>query len=386
MAGTPVATLQLPLEGVGHSGTFPVEWAYFCKAKPGAHPHIDQLADPHPPAVKGTVDEFITANGSAPSLLRQMKNKVRKCACGKAVAYTLPFCNLCGASLASTPIGYTDNVFTGFIYGIEKCTFPLFISLRYQSPEFLVFDDLLSLSVCHLNVIPTTCYIPDWRFLLLRPKEGLQMINTMFSLCATVLKEQFISNPQLKAKYWPTASAEDILACVCPGFNIPPSQYQLHMQFIVPPFLPYQQLMLLKGNHFTKGRFFPLSYVQEVLALNQPMQVNDDTPLEAVIENYRAKGVDYEKIHLAFYKQTEERHLRLASWNLGDFEAVGLGDKVYDVKEGGKCEAAKEDGKTVQAADKLALQNYGRPYASGTSKPTGTYYKYPKKPSDVQAW
>ena len=46
----------------------------------------------------------------------------------------------------------------------------------------------------------------------------------------------------------------DMVAC---GFNYPPSQYQLHLQFMLPPFLPFQHLMYLVGNHFTKGRFFP---------------------------------------------------------------------------------------------------------------------------------
>ena len=32
----------------------------------------------------------------------------------------------------------------------------------------------------------------------------------------------------------------------------------------------------------------------------------------------------------------------------------------------------------LQKADKMSLQNYGRPYANG--KPTGTFYKFAKKP------
>ena len=41
--------------------------------------------------------------------------------------------------------------------------------------------------------------------------------------------------------------------------------------------------------------------------------------------------------------------------------------------------AEARDAKAVQAADKLALQNYGRPY-SAAGKPTGTFYKYAKAP------
>lgn len=38
--------------------------------------------------------------------------------------------------------------------------------MRYQDESLLVFDDLLALCPCHLNVIPSTVFLPDWRFLL----------------------------------------------------------------------------------------------------------------------------------------------------------------------------------------------------------------------------
>jgi hypothetical protein len=50
--------------------------------------------------------------------------------------------------------------------------FPLIISVRQVSDSILVFDDLLRLTPCHLNAIPTSCYCPDWRYLLLKPREG----------------------------------------------------------------------------------------------------------------------------------------------------------------------------------------------------------------------
>ena len=34
-------------------------------------------------------------------------------------------------------------------------------------------------------------------------------------------------------------------------------------------------------------------------------------------------------------------------------------------------------------SDKLALQNYGRPYDACSGKPTGTYYKFAKVPGAV---
>jgi hypothetical protein len=47
--------------------------------------------------------------------------QVRACPqCGKNVAFTLPFCNGCGRGLGDVEISYTNNVFTGFVYGIER--------------------------------------------------------------------------------------------------------------------------------------------------------------------------------------------------------------------------------------------------------------------------
>ena len=50
-----------------------------------------------------------------------MKNKVKKCSCGKPCAFTLTECNSCGASLVDLEITYTNNVFMGFIYGLQVC-------------------------------------------------------------------------------------------------------------------------------------------------------------------------------------------------------------------------------------------------------------------------
>jgi hypothetical protein len=36
--------------------------------------------------------------------------------------------------------------------------------MRRQNERFIVFDDPLALTVCHVNVIPTDTYMPDWRY------------------------------------------------------------------------------------------------------------------------------------------------------------------------------------------------------------------------------
>jgi hypothetical protein len=70
-----------------------------------------------------------------------------------------------------------DNIFTSFIFGIEKGRFPYSISIRAQSREFLVFDDLMAASPCHLNCIPTYAYIPDLRSLFEQPGKGLKLLR-----------------------------------------------------------------------------------------------------------------------------------------------------------------------------------------------------------------
>lgn len=41
----------------------------------------------------------------------------------------------------------------------------------------------------------------------------------------------------------------DLRGLVAAGFNSPPSQYQLHMQFMLPPFLPFQYWQYLKVRY-----------------------------------------------------------------------------------------------------------------------------------------
>ena len=85
--------------------------------------------------------------------VEQMRNRIKKCSgCGKPNGYTLGFCNQCGNDLSSVEISYSDNVFTSFVYGIQKCAFPLTISIRHQTEDLLVFDDLMQLSPTHVTL------------------------------------------------------------------------------------------------------------------------------------------------------------------------------------------------------------------------------------------
>eukprot|EP01050_Picozoa_sp_SAG11_P054684 SAG11_NODE_33008_length_279_cov_1.250000_1_plen_92_part_11 len=69
----------------------------------------------------------------------------------------------------------------GFIHGVARGDFPFRISLRAESGEqsFVVFDDPLALSRCHLCAIPTDAYVPDVRALFQRPARGLALVEAL---------------------------------------------------------------------------------------------------------------------------------------------------------------------------------------------------------------
>lgn len=374
-------------------------WAYLAQDKIGAaRPQVDTTAEKSDPAFRGYVDEYVAARSAECSargvdLATETKNRVRVCDCGKAVAYTLPTCNLCGAPIQHKPISLVDNVFTGFVFGIERCkAFPLTISVRKQTPTLLVFDDILSLAPCHLNVIPTDRYIPDWRFLLRRPADSLVLMRTLAAAAKDSIRTAFLANDAWRAATFKEGSGtvDDILDATIMGLNFPPSQYQLHLQVIVPPMIPYQYYLYLRGTHYTKGRFFPYDYViaalEAVVAKGKAGEFADvgyDTPIETIVAKMDALGVSYDAYHKALYEHVAEAQQRFGNWKADDFAGYGVADKIYAWdKEDALLDV---DPKAVQNADKLALQGYGRPY-SAQGKPSGTFYKYSKSPFDIESW
>lgn len=274
--------------------------------------------------------------------------------------------------------------------------------MRYEDEECLVFDDLLSLTPCHLNAVPSSAYIPDWRYLLRRPESGLALIEGLLARCLQILEQQFCADSAWCTKILHPAAAaaagagdasigaaeltkklirEQHLAV---GFNYPPSQYQLHLQFMLPPFLPFQYALYLQGVHFTAGRFFPIEYVRAVLKLGEALPEPEAMSIEEIIWHFKARGVDYEEIHSQCYARYGDSHRALAKWHPQDFTELGLvgGDAPERIfRFGGKPDTdlipSNEDPKAMQAADKLALQNYGRPY-DVNGKPQGCYYSYAK--------
>jgi hypothetical protein len=126
------------------------------------------------------------------------------------------------------------------------------MSLRHEDEECLVFDDLLALTPCHLNSVPTTAYMPDWRYLLKDPAQGLALIDRLFNRCCQVVEEQFYADEAWRARtFKDSPTFAQLRPHIAAGFNYPPSQYHLHLQFILPPLLPFQYALYLQGAYNT---------------------------------------------------------------------------------------------------------------------------------------
>mmetsp|Transcript_70246 Transcript_70246/g.142666 ORF Transcript_70246/g.142666 Transcript_70246/m.142666 type:complete len:172 (+) Transcript_70246:2-517(+) len=168
--------------------------------------------------------------------------------------------------------------------------------------------------------------------------------------------------------------------------NFPPSQFQLHLQFIHTPMLPFHYAQAREENHFHYRRFFPLEYLQKALALGNKvkMDINDDTSVEDILSTVEKHGINYDQIQISLLRRCRQMQERFVAWKEDDFgNYVVGGNKILSTETLGMVSG--EDPKKIQAADTQALQNYGRPY-NKDGKPTGTYYKYAKSPTELKTF
>eukprot|EP01065_Artemidia_motanka_P026814 TRINITY_DN32049_c0_g1_i1.p1 TRINITY_DN32049_c0_g1~~TRINITY_DN32049_c0_g1_i1.p1 ORF type:complete len:403 (+),score=136.52 TRINITY_DN32049_c0_g1_i1:117-1325(+) len=314
----------------------------------------------------------------------QMGNKVKKCECGKPNAFTLKLCNSCGKTLPEEPTT-TPNVFMCFVYGFEG----LKLSLRYEDTSMMVIDDMLSLSPAHLNAVWTREWIPDFRWLFARPQQGLETVKTMRGHCDAVFRSQF-GGKGYKEKFLVGADGVDLADLVVSGYNFPPSQYQLHLQYIAVPWVPFQYAQYLRGVHCTKERFFPYEYVLRGLTAlveaRKCLVIEDDSDAEYIIRKLREVGVDYDAMWTEIVQVgLKEKQEKYANWRHTDFShaAVDSAKHTLSVKAGGvHAEGAGEPLGSTNDDDKAVLQSYGRPYKDG--KPNASaWYGLAKKPGEV---
>jgi len=335
------------------------------------------------PKFTGGFDAFVAAT---PAVEHQAYNLIKKCAnCGKPCAVTMEACNACGTSLAEVAVSRSPNLFVSFIFGIDKTSFPLRISMRGESPTMMVFDDPLAITRAHVLATPTNYYVPDIRALFLAPAEGLALVKAMEDAAWAALAAGPLASEAWRSKALSAAGlempVEDLRKHVVGAFNLPPSQYQLHLQYMLPPLLPNHVGIFRKGAHFVKGRHFPFAYV--VAALEAFVAAGDALPnanemdAAALIDAIATRGVSYDTAHAADMGRLEASNLLLGNFDPADFSYVVLDGKVLgkttdEVQEG--APSAKE----LENADKLALQGYGRPYEEG--KPGGVYYSFAREP------
>lgn len=382
---------------------------YLAGLKSDCFPHVDAPTEENACAVID-FETFLSRNNNKFREWSACQNKIKKCPfCSKAVAYTMNQCNGCSADISSVAVSYIPNIFLGFIFGVGKDSFPFTISIRSQCENFLVFDDLVAIASCHLNAIPTSAYIPDVRYLLSKPSEGKKMVLSLLERCWAVVEQQFASNQNYKRKLFysqrnggsdnsdgdgDAITLEEMRKHAVIGFNFPPSQYQLHLQFMLPPFFPVHYKMCLENIHFTKGRFIPVEYVLAILETNIAFPLPSATDatsassfstmsIEEVFSFFdRHAGISYEKIWQECYTRYGSSHCSLANWQEDDFSYLVEKDKIISLRSEGKTEKDHNDlfpkEKEIQAQDKLLLQNYGRPYKANGQKPNGTYYKFAK--------
>ena len=323
--------------------------------------------DGHPFGAGPSVEEWAEKVGVPKA---QMLNKVRKCGgCGKPNAYTLTDCNSCGVKLPEE-ITHTPNLFMCIVYGFDAVG----LSLRHQDENLLVIDDLLSLSACHINSIWSREHIPDMRSLFINPKRGLSVVKAMYDATKKVFLEQFASNKKFISDHIKNPP-EDLLSCIACGFNTPPSQYQLHLQFIMLPILPFQAAQFLRGVHFTKYRFVPINYTIDAL---ETLAATDkkfapETELSVIVEAVKEinNKIDYETYWNALFEHCESIQSKHSNWSADNFTS--------ELK-------ADDDSATAAAnTDKLLLQSYGRPYVDDKFC-ANNHYAFAREPGSVETF
>lgn len=364
-----------------------------------------------------------------------LTNKVKKCSsCNKPNGFTLSVCNQCGADLTQVDVSHTNNVFSGFAFGFEKAgPIPLKISLRSSTRDFIVMDDLLALAPLHFNVIPTSQYIPDWRYLLLYPERGLRLITEMYDACVAAGKV-LMSQEEWRSKFFRTASSSeafDFYQHIGAGFNYPPSQYQLHIQFIAPCMLPFQWAQTIKGVHFTYKRFFPFAFVKEVLqrlvaeGLSQGVLTAPNSPTEisqAYFDTMKGNqgkegepyclrsadgdalpdldrilrftdevlGISYLEAHTKHMSNFAKHQSLFSNWAKDDFAGMIVTSTSASQTHTDAfvpfthTQPSTNSPNQIISSDKHILQSYGRPYEKDS--PSGCYYDFPKNFNDVELW
>lgn len=324
-----------------------------------------------------------------PRLEPQTVNRIKKCPnCGKPNAYTVASCNACGTDLNEVAESTTSNLFVGMIFGLANAPFPLKISMRLEEKDVMVFDDPLAITRAHMLAVPTDVYVPDIRSLFAHPAAGLKLIRRLDEAAWKALAQEHLSNDEWRRKAMSVKAAAEPIESLRPrvlrAFNLPPSQYQLHLQYVFPPLTPFNCAQWKRGIHFPKGRHFPFDYVVAALeAMEQkqkPMPEALSMTAEELIEGIEQEhpDVNYSDFYERDLVALARNNFHLANFNAEDFKyAVMIDEKGTKTCVRGEMNA--EDLNLIEEIDKSVLQTYGRPYGAD-GKPGGVFYRFARDP------
>ena len=363
------------------------------------HAYVEIEAD-NLPKFLGSVGDFIKRySAKYPHIHRQLSNVVKICPkCSKSCAFSLSSCNNCSESLVNEPITRGDNSLTGFIYGIEVCAnYNLGTSIRYQDLDFLVYDDIMQTTMIHLNAIPTFVYIPDFRFLLERPEIGLGIVKDLYRVGKFGAKKM-LENEKFRDKFY---SKNAINAMennldnwiddhVFAGFNYPPSQCQLHLQFILPPYVPYHAVLLAEGKHGDLGRFFPYKYLVQILEtavrdsivvkMNEIEKMNGIQLAEFLSVRYKA---DYFEIFRNCICENARVSDSCANWNSDDFDFLVVDKRTVVGRDSDKVIVEPVN---LIKRDQQIIQSYGKHRDGVDSSTRLQFYSFAKEPGALPDW
>lgn len=346
------------------------------------------------PNFAGSVKDFMRLH---PELSSHLTNEVKICSsCTKSCGKTLHACNNCGGDIAEHPIERSDNALMGFVYGIQfSDNYYLGTSIRYQDADFLVYDDIMQTTVVHLNSIPSYVYVPDFRHLFEKPIEGLALVRRLYDNAVTAAVSILSNNEFLSTFFSPESleimktvgTREFVLRHVFAGFNYPPSQCQLHLQFILPPYMPYHAVLLEEGKHGSVNRFFTYEYIVralevlvyrgEVIRLSEIDGLSGEHLVDTI--NKRA-NLDYKVSFTEAMNRQKANDAKLSNWKQSDFKYL-----VARIGNDKICLPLRDPDNSVDADkitrhDKKVLESYGKGHLGLQ------FYSFPRSPGHVASW
>lgn len=365
------------------------------------------------PQFNGTAQEFIDAHlarlkgVSAEKFRQQVYNRVRQCpSCQKNCGETMVICNGCGANISKVACSSTINVFACFIFGVAKlCSRTLQIFIRKENERMIAMDDMNAMGPIHQVIIPTEHYIPNVLYMLEHPKEGLALLESMEFFAWDVIESQFLSHseffefvakqvPRLRVGSEGSEVTHDVIRernfVFC--FNLPPSQFQLHLQCIFNPILsPLRKDCA--SSHFKPGRCFPLKFVQS--CLRKMVTSGIEAPCARTWSSADFIHFAAEKLSVSYENHMQDLFANLyATFEDAEFYSEENGAKVYDytiVHDEDDRVVRLKTGETVAdidrswldcmlREDKASLCNFG-PHPSDMCEGDhgGRYYSFAKK-------